>query len=120
MLCGNEVVNLDIDCPVNTTAGEFSCVKVSNIRLDITKIQELVEPILRKLVNPPNDDGAFDEVAKPLEPLDERIPGLSDISGVSIVTLYDLIPKNLTHHAYFPCIILHRKKLPFSTLLRLW
>ena len=97
MLCTNEVVNLDISCPVNTTAGEFACVKLSDIRLDITKIQELVEPILRKLVNPPDDNGSFDEVAKPLEKLDERIPGLSDIADVSISTCVILVPLNFIH-----------------------
>ena len=39
MLCADEVVNLDIDCPVDIEAGEFACVRISNIRLDITKIQ---------------------------------------------------------------------------------
>ena len=39
MLCAEEVVNVDIDCPVNIAAGEFACVKISDIRLDITKIQ---------------------------------------------------------------------------------
>lgn len=39
MLCADEVVNLDIDCPVDIEAGEYACVKISNVRLDITKIQ---------------------------------------------------------------------------------
>ena len=43
---------------------------------------ELVEPILRKFVNPPKNDGLLDEVAIPLSKLDERIPGISDIREV--------------------------------------
>lgn len=81
MLCGNEVIDLDIDCPVNTTAGEYVCAKISNIRLDVTKIRDLVEPILRKIVNPPDDDGPFDKVAKPLEELDKELPGISELKG---------------------------------------
>jgi hypothetical protein len=81
MLCASEVEKLHINCPVNITAGEFACVRISNIRLDITKIQALVEPILRKLVNPPADDAAFDEVAKPLLELDKGLPGISDLAG---------------------------------------
>ena len=118
MLCTNEVI--DIDCPVNTTAEEFACVRLSDVRLDLTKIQNMISPTLKKLVNPANN-GLFDEIAVPLEKLEQRLPGISDVAGVSIVTLYDLIPKyHQTHYAYFPCIILHRKKLPFSTLLRPW
>lgn len=45
MLCTNDIVNLDIDCPVDVAAGEFACVRVSNIRLDITKIQAMIDPI---------------------------------------------------------------------------
>ena len=85
LLCANEASSLDIDCPVDIGAGEFACARLSNIRLDINKIQNLVEPILRKIVNPPADDAVFDEVAKPLAPLDDRIPGISDIAKVSFV-----------------------------------
>lgn len=81
MLCADEVEKLNIDCPVDLTVGEFACARISNIRLDITKIRGLVEPILRKLVNPPADDAAFDEVAKPLLELDKRLPGISDLAG---------------------------------------
>ena len=86
MLCVNEVDTLDIECPVNVTAGEFACVRISNVRLDITKIQELVEPILKKLVDHVHNNGTFDEIAIPLEELDKRLPGISDLAGVSIVT----------------------------------
>ena len=86
MLCVDEVDTLDIECPVNITAGEFACVRISNVRLDITKIQELVEPILKKLVDPVHNNGTFDEIAIPLEELDKRLPGISDLAGVSIVT----------------------------------
>ena len=77
MLCSNQVLNLEIDCPVDTSEGEFACVKLSDIRLDINKIQELVEPIIAKLVNPPDDDAIFDTIAKPVSYLDMNLEGLS-------------------------------------------
>lgn len=83
MLCADEVINLNIDCPINATNGEFACVRISDIRLDINKIKDLVEPILRKIVNPPKDDGYMDLICVPASYLDARIPGISDISGVS-------------------------------------
>ena len=76
MLCSREVLNLDIDCPVDTAEGEYSCVRISNVRLDVNKIQELVEPIVRKLVNPPDNDEIFDKIAEYLLYLDMNIPGL--------------------------------------------
>ena len=81
MLCANEI--LDIDCPVDTSAGEFACVKISDVRVDLGKLQEMIQPVLEKLVNPPEDDGLFDEIIIPLLFTDERIPGISDIAGVS-------------------------------------
>jgi hypothetical protein len=81
MLCADELEKLDVNCAVNITAREFACVRISNIRLDIREIQAMVTPILRKLVNPPANDAAFDEVAKPLLKLEERLPGISDLAG---------------------------------------
>ena len=86
MLCGNEIGTLGVDCPVNITAGEYACVRLENIRLDITKIQELVQPILNKLVTS-DYKGAFDHVAKPLEELDKRFPGISDLAGKTTTIL---------------------------------
>lgn len=83
MLCADDVISLDIDCPIDISAGEFACARISNIRLDITQIQAMLEPIIKPLVNPPYDNGIFDRVAKPLEKLDERLPGISDIRNVS-------------------------------------
>jgi hypothetical protein len=80
------VLQLDIDCPVDVAAGEFACVRVSNIRLDLKKIQDMIEPILRKLVNPPSNDGLYDVVVKPLVPLDEPIPGVSSITRVRVLS----------------------------------
>ena len=39
MLCAEEVTQLNVDCPVDIAAGEYACVRISDIRLDITKIQ---------------------------------------------------------------------------------
>ena len=86
MLCANEINTLGVDCPVNITAGEYACVRLENIRLDITKIQDLVQPILNKLVTS-DYKGAFDHVAKPLEELDKRLPGVSDLAGKTTTIL---------------------------------
>lgn len=87
MLCADQVLNLNFDCPIDTSKGEFACVRINDIRLDINKIKDLVEPILRKIVNPPADNGYFDLIAVPASYLDARIPGISDISGVSFSPL---------------------------------
>ena len=92
MLCANEALGLDIDCPVDTSAGQFACVRVSNIRLDIGVLPLLVKPILLKLVNPEANNGLdkmldwgmFDILAVPLSILAERIPGISDVAGRDI------------------------------------
>ena len=52
--------------------------------VDIGAIPEMLEPILRILVNPPDDNGALDMLCVPLSILDERIPGISDIAGTKI------------------------------------
>lgn len=91
MLCSDEIINLSMDCPINTADGEYACVKISNIRLDMKKIQEMIEPILKKLVNPPADDAFFDQIASPLTYLDQRIPGLSDALDVSFVVVSFLL-----------------------------
>ena len=107
MLCTKEVLNIDIDCPIDTAAGEYSCIRISNIRLDVNKIQELVEPIVRKLVNPPDDDAIFDRIAKPLSYLDMNIPGLDyvfsnrdeDDENGEIVSIFLLMLMMLYYHA---------------------
>lgn len=81
MLCANDgSFPDDVDCPVDTNSGEFACAKMKEVRLDIEKIQGLVEPILEKFVNSGND-GFFDQVAVPLLELDKPLPGVSEISG---------------------------------------
>jgi hypothetical protein len=62
------------------------CAKLSDIRLDINKIKDMIEPILGKLVNT-REDGAFDKVAVPLLELDKRLPGISDLAGKTITFL---------------------------------
>jgi hypothetical protein len=86
MLCREELLDLQIDCPVNTAVNEFACAKLSDIRLDITQIQALIKPILEKLVNTDNN-GAFDKIATPLLKLEERIPGVSDFAKQTITLL---------------------------------
>ena len=86
MLRSEELLDLDITCEVNTTAGEFFCARVNEIRLDVTALVDLVEPILDKFVNA-EEDGILDRVAIPILPLEEPIPGLSDLAGEDIAIL---------------------------------
>jgi uncharacterized membrane protein YheB (UPF0754 family) len=65
MLCSNQLLNLTIDCTVNTTASEYMCAKMKSISLDLGKITEFVTPILKNLVNE-DEDAAFDQIGKPL------------------------------------------------------
>lgn len=88
MLCADEILSLHIDCPVDVAAKEYACAKLADIRLDITKIQAMIEPILNELVNS-DEDGAFDQVGVPLLELEKRIPGISDLAGTRI-TLLDI------------------------------
>jgi hypothetical protein len=91
MLCVDDLLDLAIDCPVDTTAGEFACAKLSNVYLNVAKIRELVQPILEKLVND-EESGAFDQIGVPLLQLEKRIPGISDVAGKTI-TILDIAGK---------------------------
>ena len=102
MLCANETTKLNVDCPVDIADGEYACVKVSNIRLDVEKIQALVEPILKKLVTH-DYKGTFDQVAKPLEELDKRLPGISDLAGKK-TTILDIA--DVSKHSSLPIFVI--------------
>lgn len=86
--CSQGLLDLDIDCVVDTSANEFFCAQMLDIRLDANKLVELVEPIVGELVNDDNT-GTFDKVAQPLLELEKRLPGVSDIAGRT-VTLLDV------------------------------
>lgn len=86
MLCADEVLDLQIDCPVNITAGQFACVKLNDIRLDIGSLKELVDQVLGEMVNSENT-GYFDQVGRPLSALDERIGGISDVADRDVTVL---------------------------------
>ena len=59
---------------------------MSEIRLDVRKIQGLVDPILSKLVNN-EQTGMFDEIVVPLQELAKPLPGISDISKKDVTIL---------------------------------
>jgi hypothetical protein len=65
MLCSDQLLDLTIDCTVNTTASQYMCAKMKSISLDLGKIAEFVRPILKNLVNE-DEDAAFDQIGKPL------------------------------------------------------
>ena len=58
--------------------------------MNITKIQQLVDPLLSKLVND-DGNGLFDEIAIPLQHLATPLPGISDISGQDITFLVSFV-----------------------------
>ena len=86
MLCSDEVLDVQIDCPVNITAREFACAQLNDIRFDIGKLKDMIDPILEKMVNSGNT-GYFDQVAKPLLFLNAPIPGISDVAKKAITIL---------------------------------
>ena len=49
-------------CPVDTTAGEVACLQISNATLNMKKIQEFVEPLVEKFVEPTNKSGSLGNV----------------------------------------------------------
>ena len=75
-----------LNCTVDTAANEYFCARMGVIRLDLNKLQDLVEPILLELVND-EKTGSFDKIARPLQELDEPLPGISDLAGKTITIL---------------------------------
>jgi len=71
-----------------------ACTKMSNLRLNIKMIQELVEKVLEKVVNDDND-GYFDRVAVPLKELAKPLPGISEISGSDITFLVSIFASQM-------------------------
>lgn len=71
----------------------FACAKLSKIQINAGGLRELVGGVLGKLVVPDYkakqiNPGLFDEIAQPLLILDERLPGISDLSGKRCVPLF--------------------------------
>lgn len=83
--CSEGLLDLGIACPIDTSAGEFFCAQMSDIRLDASKIVDLVRPIINDIAN--ENDGTFDAIAKPLLPLETRLPGISDVAGEDVTIL---------------------------------
>jgi hypothetical protein len=90
MLCAGELLDLQIDCPVNTTANEFACAQINDIRLDIGAIQDMIQPILGKLVNA-EETGAFDQVGVPLLEFDNPIPGIKEVKEITFVDIAEAL-----------------------------
>ena len=81
MLCEDTVLPSGFDpeanCPIEEDG--FACARLADIRLDVTKIKDLVEPILEKIVN--GKDGFFDEIIIPMLFLNDPVPGISELTG---------------------------------------
>ncbi len=72
------------ECPIE--ANSTFCARVSQLTLDMTKIRDLVEPVLVEITN--NDGTGFlDKMVRPLLILEERLPGISDIMKKKITVL---------------------------------
>ena len=67
-----------------------ACARMNDIRLNIGKIQDMIKPILEKLVND-DKDGLFDQVAVPLKQLVTPLPGISDMTGQDVTFLVRFI-----------------------------
>ena len=81
--CDEDVLGLTFSCPIED---ELFCAQLADIKLDADKIVDLVSPIVDKIANE-NKNGTFDEIVKPLLPLREPLPGISDVAGKDITIL---------------------------------
>lgn len=78
-----DIINTEFQfdaCPVDVTVDDNACAKVSNIRLDIESIRELLLPIIREFVND-DEDGYLDQVVVPVLFLDATIEPLKSLTG---------------------------------------
>jgi hypothetical protein len=66
----------EVNCAVEYKT-EFACARLSDIRLDIKKIEALIKSILGELVKSDNN-GYFDQIAQPLLVLEKPVPGISN------------------------------------------
>ena len=84
--CDEDVLGLSYSCPIDEDENELFCAQLADIELDADKIKDLVSPIVNKIANE-NKSGTFDEIVKPLLPLREPLPGISDVAGKDITIL---------------------------------
>ena len=86
---------------------------MADIRLDAEKIVDLVRPILEEIVND-RENGMFDEIVIPMLFLDEKVPGISELTGKR----YDLALISLALFVLFICFCLPSFRREFvSTVL---
>lgn len=86
MLCDDDIDD-ETSCPVDTAAGEFACARLNAVALNLGKVKEGVRKVLDKFVNEEEKNGFFDQVARPLLPLGEPVPGLSTLTGKQLTPL---------------------------------
>ncbi|GAX18396.1 hypothetical protein FisN_2Lh003 [Fistulifera solaris] len=72
------------ECPIE--ADSTFCARVSQLNLDMSKIRDLVEPVLVEITNK-DETGFLDKMVRPLIILEERLPGISDIMNKKITVL---------------------------------
>ena len=70
----------------NLATGETFCAKLINLSLNMEKIADLIKPVLNDITNAVKD-GFLDDIVGPLIPLNEPLPGVSDILGRDISVL---------------------------------
>jgi len=65
-------------CPVSST--ENLCAVLTDVKMDVKSIKEAIIPIAQTFVND-EKNGYLDKVVEPFLPLNEAIPGLSELTG---------------------------------------
>jgi hypothetical protein len=82
------------NCPVAST--ETFCAKVYDVALDVSSVTDAIMPIILEFVNPDDEDGYLDKIIKPFTPLDDPIPGLSELTGseASVLTFAKIYDKS--------------------------
>ena len=70
-------------CPVK--ADETFCARIFDVGLNVESITNAIMPVVTEIVN--GEDGYLDKIVKPFTPLDDPIPGLSDLTGSQLSVL---------------------------------
>lgn len=73
-------------CDLPADDASTGCLAVKDLGVDTNKLQDVFTPIIEIFVKSDNT-GALDELAQPILPLNDPIPGLSDLTGKEMTIL---------------------------------
>ncbi|CAB9505193.1 Kringle domain [Seminavis robusta] len=85
-LVRNDILEEDFDfveggfCAVDTTQEEGGCLEVQALAVNTKKLKEQIDPFIEFFVTG-DVDGALDNIAQPLLPLNDPVPGVSEVVG---------------------------------------